>query len=48
LPTGAKNPDANMEEAGLWLKRLQLIDGGMMLKRLPSPQECAHRIRKTF
>ena len=42
----AKNPDANMEEAGLFIKEIR-VDGGMMLKRLrPAPQGRAHRIRK--
>jgi large subunit ribosomal protein L22 len=42
----AKNPDANMEEAGLIIKTIT-VDGGMMLKRLrPAPQGRAHRIRK--
>ena len=42
----AKNPDANMEEAGLFVKEIR-VDGGMMLKRLrPAPQGRAHRIRK--
>ena len=42
----AKNPEANMEEAGLFVKTIT-VDGGMMLKRLrPAPQGRAHRIRK--
>ena len=42
----AKNPDANMEEVGLFVKEIR-VDGGMMLKRLrPAPQGRAHRIRK--
>jgi len=42
----AKNADANMEEAGLFVKEIR-VDGGMMLKRLrPAPQGRAHRIRK--
>jgi large subunit ribosomal protein L22 len=45
LPTGKQNPEANMEEAGLFVKNH--VDGGMMLKRLrPAPQGRAHRIRK--
>jgi large subunit ribosomal protein L22 len=40
-----KNPEANMEEAGLFVKTIT-VDGGMMLKRLrPAPRR-AHRIRK--
>jgi large subunit ribosomal protein L22 len=42
----AKNADANIEEAGLFVKEIR-VDGGMMLKRLrPAPQGRAHRIRK--
>src|SRR3954464_5077783 len=42
----AKNPEANMEEAGLFIKTIT-VDGGMMLKRLrPAPQGRSHRIRK--
>ena len=42
----AKNADANLEEAGLFVKEIR-VDGGMMLKRLrPAPQGRAHRIRK--
>jgi large subunit ribosomal protein L22 len=41
----AKNPEANMEEAGLFVKTIT-VDGGMMLKRLVQPQGRAHRIRK--
>jgi large subunit ribosomal protein L22 len=46
LPTGKQKPEANMEEAGLFVKTIT-VDGGMMLKRLrPAPQDRAHRIRK--
>src|SRR5690606_22305744 len=39
----AKNADANMEDAGLFVKEIR-VDGGMMLKRLrPAPQGRAHR-----
>ncbi|GET45860.1 MAG: 50S ribosomal protein L22 [Capnocytophaga felis] len=42
----AKNEDANLEEAGLFIKEIR-VDGGMILKRLrPAPQGRAHRIRK--
>ncbi|GAB3649003.1 50S ribosomal protein L22 [Echinicola sediminis] len=42
----AKNPDAKLEEADLYVKLIQ-VDGGRMLKRLrPAPQGRAHRIRK--
>ena len=41
-----KNADANLEEAGLFVKEIT-VDGGAMLKRLrPAPQGRAHRIRK--
>ena len=41
-----KNEDANLEEAGLFVKTIT-VDGGMMLKRLrPAAQGRAHRIRK--
>src|SRR5690606_21688987 len=42
----AKNPDAKLEDADLFVKTIQ-VDGGRMLKRLsPAPQGRAHRIRK--
>ena len=42
----AKNSDASIEEAELFVKEIR-VDGGMMLKRLrPAPQGRAHRIRK--
>lgn len=42
----AKNEDANLEEAGLFVKEIR-VDGGTMLKRLrTAPQGRAHRIRK--
>ncbi|GAA4317124.1 50S ribosomal protein L22 [Pontixanthobacter gangjinensis] len=42
----AKNEDANLEEAELFVKEIR-VDGGSMLKRLrPAPQGRAHRIRK--
>ncbi|WP_340202214.1 50S ribosomal protein L22 [Ascidiimonas sp. W6] len=42
----AKNEDANVEEANLFIKEIK-VDGGSMLKRLrPAPQGRAHRIRK--
>ncbi len=42
----AKNEDANIEEADLYIKEIR-VDGGSMLKRLrPAPQGRAHRIRK--
>ncbi|WP_335964713.1 50S ribosomal protein L22 [Galbibacter sp. PAP.153] len=42
----AKNEDANLEEADLFVQEIR-VDGGSMLKRLrPAPQGRAHRIRK--
>ncbi|HET7361791.1 MAG TPA: 50S ribosomal protein L22 [Salinimicrobium sp.] len=42
----AKNEEANMEEAELFVQEIR-VDGGSMLKRLrPAPQGRAHRIRK--
>ena len=42
----AKNEDASVEDAELFVKEIR-VDGGAMLKRLrPAPQGRAHRIRK--
>lgn len=42
----AKNEDANIEDAELYVKEIK-VDSGRMLKRLrPAPQGRAHRIRK--
>jgi|TARA_B100000787_G_scaffold164173_1_gene146571 large subunit ribosomal protein L22 len=42
----AKNEDADVEQANLFVKEIR-VDGGSMLKRLrPAPQGRAHRIRK--
>ena len=42
----AKNEDADIEQASLYVKEIR-VDGGNMLKRLrPAPQGRAHRIRK--
>jgi large subunit ribosomal protein L22 len=42
----AKNEDADLEQAGLFIKEIK-VDSGSMLKRLrPAPQGRAHRIRK--
>ena len=42
----AKNEDADLEDAGLFVKEIR-VDGGSFLKRLrPAPQGRAHRIRK--
>jgi large subunit ribosomal protein L22 len=43
---GAKNQEAKLEEADLFVKDIW-VDGGRILKRLrPAPQGRAHRIRK--
>lgn len=42
----AKNEDASIEDADLFIKEIK-VDSGSMLKRLrPAPQGRAHRIRK--
>jgi len=42
----AKNVDASIEDAELFVQEIR-VDGGSMLKRLrPAPQGRAHRIRK--
>jgi large subunit ribosomal protein L22 len=42
----AKNEDASLEDADLFVKEIR-VDGGSMLKRLrTAPQGRAHRIRK--
>lgn len=42
----AKNEEASIEEAELFVQEIR-VDGGSMLKRLrPAPQGRAHRIRK--
>ena len=42
----AKNEEANVEDADLFVKEIR-VDSGSMLKRLrPAPQGRAHRIRK--
>jgi large subunit ribosomal protein L22 len=42
----AKNEDARIEDADLFIKEIK-VDGGKMLKRLrPAPQGRGHRIRK--
>jgi len=42
----AKNEDADVEDADLFIKEIR-VDSGTMLKRLrPAPQGRAHRIRK--
>ena len=42
----AKNPDTDLDKAGLYVKEV-FVDGGRILKRLrPAPQGRAHRVRK--
>jgi len=42
----AKNADARLEDADLFVKEI-FVDGGRMLKRLrPAPQGRGHRVRK--
>ena len=42
----AKNEEASIEDADLFIKEIR-VDSGSMLKRLrPAPQGRAHRIRK--
>lgn len=42
----AKNPDVDLDKAGLFVKEV-FVDGGRILKRLrPAPQGRAHRVRK--
>lgn len=41
-----KNPDVDLDKAGLFIKEI-FVDGGRILKRLrPAPQGRAHRVRK--
>lgn len=42
----AKNPEVDLDKAGLFVKDV-FVDGGRILKRLrPAPQGRAHRVRK--
>ena len=44
----AKNEDASIEDAELFVKEIR-VDGGSMLKRLrPAPQGRAHRIKRFY
>jgi large subunit ribosomal protein L22 len=43
----AKKPEANMEEAGLFVKTIT-VDGGMMLKTSSSSTGRAHRIENVL
>jgi len=42
----AKNEDANVEEAGLFVKEIKVDSAGMLKRLRPAPQGRAHRIRK--
>ena len=42
----AKNEDANLEEADLFVKEIRVDSAGMLKRLRPAPQGRAHRIRK--
>ena len=42
----AKNEDANIEDAGLFVKSIYVDSAGMLKRLRPAPQGRAHRIRK--
>ena len=42
----AKNEDANIEDAGLFVKEISVDSAGMLKRLRPAPQGRAHRIRK--
>lgn len=42
----AKNEDANLEEAELYIKEIRVDSAGMLKRLRPAPQGRAHRIRK--
>lgn len=42
----AKNEEANVEEAGLFVKEIKVDSAGMLKRLRPAPQGRAHRIRK--
>ena len=42
----AKNEDASIEDAGLFVKEIRVDSGGMLKRLSPAPQGRAHRIRK--
>ena len=42
----AKNEDANIEDAGLFVKTICVDSAGMLKRFRPAPQGRAHRIRK--
>jgi len=43
-----KNPDKDIEEAGLYIKEIYVNQKGMLKRIQPAPQGRAHRIRKRF
>ncbi len=42
----AKNEDADIESAGLFIKEIRVDEAGMLKRLRPAPQGRAHRIRK--
>ncbi len=44
----AKNPDRDIEDAGLYIKTITVDQKGMLKRIQPAPQGRAHRIRKRF
>ena len=42
----AKNEDADVESAGLYIKEVKVDSAGMLKRLRPAPQGRAHRIRK--
>ncbi len=44
----AKNPDRDIEDAGLYIKSISVDQKGMLKRIQPAPQGRAHRIRKRF
>jgi len=43
-----KNPDRDIEDAGLYIKTITVDQKGMLKRIQPAPQGRAHRIRKRF
>ncbi len=43
-----KNPDRDIEDAGLYIKNISVDQKGMLKRIQPAPQGRAHRIRKRF
>ena len=44
----AKNPERDIEDAGLYIKSISVDQKGMLKRIQPAPQGRAHRIRKRF